>query len=155
MAILFIAALATGAAAQERGSLNVSQDSRISTLMGKQRELFALHHTENGFRVQIFMETGNDAVQHAGYVKSNFENRFPAIPIYLSYGQPYYRLRVGNFRNRLEAEKCLRQVKAYFPEAFVITDIIFPPEIDHSILNNDQIKTEKETENRFEGKYSY
>jgi hypothetical protein len=44
--------------------------------------------------------------------------------------EPHFRLRAGDFRNRVEAEKCLRQIKPRFKEAFVTQDKIFKPRID-------------------------
>lgn len=113
--------------AQSQGTLNLRQDSRIDRLMQKQREVYAANSTMSGFRVQIFMEIGNEAVDHANVVKKEFEEQYPELPIYLSYEQPYYRLRVGDFRNRVEAEKYLRILKPQYGVAFVTADIINPP----------------------------
>ena len=113
--------------AQQKGSLRVNQDHRIARLMQKQRDVYAASSTMNGFRVQIFMEIGNEAVDHAKVVKADFEEQYPSLPIYLSYEQPYYRLRVGDFRNRVEAEKYLRILKPQYGVAFVTADIINPP----------------------------
>ncbi len=134
--ILFISLTMSGIT-QNKGSLHVDQDSRINVLMNKQAELFSLDSTSDGFRVQIFMEIGNDAVTHASAVKQRFESAHPDIPIYLSYDQPYYRLRVGDFRNRVEAEKCLRLVKREYSEAFVTADLIFPPRINGKSSDKD------------------
>lgn len=127
--LLFIisAFLVTTGFAQHKGSLHVSQDSRIARLMQKQRDVYAASNTMSGFRVQIFMEIGNEAVDHANVVKREFESQYPELPIYLSYEQPYYRLRVGDFRNRVEAEKYLRILKPRYGVAFVTADIINPP----------------------------
>ena len=113
--------------AQRPGKLNLRQDSRIERLMQKQREVYAASSTMNGFRVQIFMEIGNEAVDHANVIKEEFEELYPGLPIYLSYEQPNYRLRVGDFRNRVEAEKHLRILKPKYSLAFVTADIINPP----------------------------
>ena len=97
--------------------------------MNKQREVYEKCNTMNGLRVQIFMEIGNEALQHAEEVKKQFEKDFPDIPIYLTYAEPYFRLRAGNFRNRVEAEQCLRRIKPQFKEAFVTADMIYRPKI--------------------------
>ena len=126
--LILLAALAMSGFAQKKGTLRVHQDSRVERLMKRQRDVYAVSNTMNGYRVQIFMEIGNDAVNHAESVKHSFMRAFPEIPIYLSYEQPYYRLRVGDFRNRVEAEKYLRLIKPKFSLAFVTTDVINPPE---------------------------
>lgn len=126
LAILF--AIATTASGQ--GSLNVNQDSRIESLISKQRKMYAIDSSFSGYRIHVFMEIGNDALEHAKAVKARFENAFPDIPIYLTYAEPYFRLRAGNFRNRVEAEKSLRRIKRQFKEAFVTADMIYRPKID-------------------------
>ena len=116
--------------AQSLGSLHVDQDSRIESLIAKQRSLYKVDSSFNGYRIHIFMEIGNDALNHAKAVKAQFEKAFPDIPIYLTYVEPHFRLRAGNFRNRVEAERCLRRIKPRFKEAFVTKDNIFKPKIN-------------------------
>ena len=127
--ILFVA-MASIAFAQSNGSVNVSQDDRIESLISKQRQLYKLDSSFSGYRIHIFMEIGNEALKHAEDVKKQFEKAFPDIPIYLTYSEPYFRLRAGDFRNRVEAEKCLRRIKPKFKEAFVTADMIYRPKLD-------------------------
>ncbi|MCR5660276.1 MAG: SPOR domain-containing protein [Bacteroidales bacterium] len=122
--------IATFAFAQNHGSVNVSQDERIESLISKQRQLYRIDSSFNGYRIHIFMEIGNEALDHAKAVKAQFERAFPDIPIYLTYAEPYFRLRAGDFRNRVEAEKCLRRIKPRFKEAFVTADMIYRPKIN-------------------------
>ena len=124
--LLLLSVLAIGGFAQ-KGSLRVHQDSRVDRLIRRQKDVYAVSNTMNGFRIQIFMEIGNDAVDHAESMKYSFMRAFPEIPVYLSYEQPYYRLRVGDFRNRVEAEKYLRLIKPKFGLAFVTAEEINPP----------------------------
>lgn len=130
LCLIIFLAMATFAIAQNTGSLNVNQDSRIESLISKQRRLYDLDSSFNGYRIHIFMEIGNEALQHAEQVKRQFQNAFPDIPIYLTYVEPYFRLRAGNFRNRVEAEKSLRRIKPRFKEAFVTADMIYRPKIE-------------------------
>ena len=128
--ISLLVMLTTLAFAQSYGSLNVDQDSRIESLISKQRSLYKIDSSFSGYRIHVFMEIGNEALQHAEQVKKQFESAYPDIPIYLTYSEPYFRLRAGNFRNRVEAEKCLRRIKPRFKEAFVTADMIYRPRID-------------------------
>ena len=116
--------------AQSYGSLHIDQDSRIQSLIAKQRALYQADSSYNGYRIHIFTEIGNEALDHARAVKAQFERAFPDIPIYLTYVEPHFRLRAGDFRNRVEAEKCLRQIKPRFKEAFVTQDKIYKPKIN-------------------------
>ena len=127
--ILIILMLAIFSQAQNHGTLNVNQDSRIAMLLQKQKQVHALDSTFSGYRIHIFMEIGNEALANAEKVKKQFEEAFPDIPIYLSYSEPYFRLRAGDFRNRVEAEQCLHRIKPQFREAFVTADMVYEPKI--------------------------
>ena len=82
----------------QNGFLILDQDTRIDTLLLKQRQIHANDSTIDGYRVQIFMELGNDALKHADSVREVFKKKYPDVPVYLVFGQPYYRLRVGDYR---------------------------------------------------------
>ncbi|MBR1513759.1 MAG: SPOR domain-containing protein [Bacteroidales bacterium] len=127
--LLICIASAVVSYAQSHGSLNVHQDDRIESLISKQRSLYKIDSSFSGYRIHIFMEIGNEALKHAEEVKRQFERAFPDIPIYLTYAEPYFRLRAGDFRNRVEAEKCLRRIKPRYKEAFVTADKIYRPKI--------------------------
>ena len=148
--LIILSALAIGGFAQNRGSLRVNQDSRVDRLIRRQKDVYAVSNTLSGFRIQIFMEIGNDAVAHAESMKYSFSKAFPEIPVYLSYEQPYYRLRVGDFRNRVEAEKYLRLIKPKFGLAFVTAEEINPPkklspvDVEDLLNDNEEIFDEQE-----------
>ncbi|MBO7083846.1 MAG: SPOR domain-containing protein [Bacteroidales bacterium] len=146
--IVILSVFAIGGFAQNKGSLHINQDSRVERLMKRQRDVYAVSNTMSGFRVQIFMEVGNEAVDHAEVVKKDFTEIFPELPIYLSYEQPFYRLRVGDFRNRIEAEKYLRLIKPQFNLAFVTADVINPPaRIEPIEIEEEQDQGEENGEN--------
>jgi hypothetical protein len=111
---------------QETGSLRVIADPRLDTLQQLNSRLHRLQQLE-GFRIQIFMESGNDAVVRADQAINRFKEAFPAHKTYLTFGQPYYRVRIGDFRTRLEAEGQLNIITRFFPQAFIIKDIVEPP----------------------------
>jgi hypothetical protein len=82
------------------------------------------HGTSPGFRVQIDFGQEKNAVYT---VKSNFSGKYPAIPSYITYKQPYFRVSVGDFRTRLDAVRFLKTVKKDYPASFVVADKITPP----------------------------
>ena len=112
---------------QKDGYVIVEQDQRIEQLIQKQKDIHSADNTIDGFRIQIFMESGNDAVELANVAMEEFKSKYPDIPIYLVFGQPYYRLRVGNFRTRLEAEKAFQILSKDYKKAFVTSDRIQLP----------------------------
>jgi hypothetical protein len=99
-------------------------------------ELVQLHIAYNeefpileGYRIQLFMESGNEALSKAEDVKDKFEKRYNKVPAYITFGEPYYRVRVGDFRTRLDAENFLNRINRVYRNAWVTLDIINLPEL--------------------------
>ncbi|HOI31549.1 MAG: SPOR domain-containing protein [Bacteroidales bacterium] len=111
------------------GSLVVIQDHRLDSLLWLQEQLFKDKQFIEGYRIQLFMESGNDAVTHAQELITKLSEDYPQWKAYLSYGQPYYRVRIGDFRNRLEAEAALQQLSRTYKQAFITRDQIAFPEL--------------------------
>jgi hypothetical protein len=112
--------------AQERGKVTVTKDPQIDSLIARRLELnraglSGKNVTLSGFRVQIF--SGLDRAS-AYSEQQKFKNRYPAIGSYVSYTQPNYRLRVGDFRTRLEAEKLMNELKMFYNSMFIFSDMI-------------------------------
>jgi hypothetical protein len=79
----------------------------------------------SGYRIQIFKESGNQALDEAHEIMDEFSEEFPDIPTYLSFQEPYYRVRAGNFRTRLEALDNLEKIKKKFRNVWIISDYIY------------------------------
>ncbi|MBW7847004.1 MAG: SPOR domain-containing protein [Bacteroidales bacterium] len=133
-ALLAVLLFFLSANGQQHGLMSLIQPVQLDSLIELSKRP-AFNKIE-GFRIQIFMESGNMAVNHAQETIATFNNAFPDIPAYLSFGQPYYRVRVGNFRTRLEAESQLRYIAMTYPKAFVIKETIEPPALYPSTINN-------------------
>ena len=78
-------------------------------------------YTTKGFRVVIF--SGPDRAQ-AMQAKNLFARNFPGIPSYVSYNVPSYKIKVGNFESRAEANEFLRRIGKAFPTSFIVPDIV-------------------------------
>ncbi len=101
-------------------------DARIDTLL-------QLHILQNekfpvitGFRIQIYKESGNTALEKALAIRDAFEKRYN-VPAYITFNEPYYRVRVGDFRTRLDALRFLEKIKRRYPLAWEIKDDIEIP----------------------------
>jgi hypothetical protein len=80
-----------------------------------------------GYRVQIHF--GAEKAK-ALDTKSKFTAAYKEIPAYLDYQQPYFKIRVGNFRTKLEAYKLLQDILPDFPGAFIVQDDIELPKLN-------------------------
>ena len=95
----------------------VNADPRLHTFVNKH---IALNEKvkEKGYRVQIYF--GADKAK-AKDVKSRFLTAFGTdAHAYEIYEVPNFKIRVGDFRTRLEAYRFLKEIKGEFPTAFIV-----------------------------------
>ena len=111
----------------DSGSVVVHKDPRIELLINKQIEINE-YTTRNsrrnvqGFRILVI--NTNDRAK-ATEAKARIYQKFRELPAYLMYQSPFYKLKVGNFREREEAEQYLVDIQRLFPNGvFVVRDVI-------------------------------
>ncbi len=134
--ILLIFLIGSSLSAQETqpGNMSVNQDARIDILqmqydsVQKIRAANTVNRGIDGYRIQIFFDSGNYSGDRAKKIKEEFEFKYPESFAYITWDAPNYKVRVGDFRTRLEAEGFMQQILADFPNAFIIKDKInYPP----------------------------
>lgn len=102
----------------------VNRDPRIDRLIEKHRQYNQANPGVDGFRVQIFFDSGNNSKRAAQTAREKFMEGHPDVIAYLTFKTPYYRVRVGDFRTKLEAEGFLFQLATAYPNAFTVPDRI-------------------------------
>lgn len=123
---LFISSYSIGQN-DESGHVNVVQDSRIDSLLAKYIEVNEINSGIEGWRIEIFFEAGNNSKTQAMEARSVFIEKYSDMPSYLMFQQPYYKVRAGDFRTKVEAVKFLKEIESDYPNAFVVNDEInFP-----------------------------
>jgi SPOR domain len=73
----------------------------------------------NGYRLQIMYSNDKAEVMAA---KTKFYQLFPSVRAYVHYEQPYYKLRVGDFKTRLDVARALDQISLSYPSTFLVKD---------------------------------
>lgn len=111
------------------GVVTVHKDERITKI-----EAFVRSGEEtiegvkiDGFRVLIFFDMSKTVAEQQ---KAYFLTMYPTYKAYVDYLAPNYRVRVGNFRTELEAEKLKQELLPLFPTALVVADKIQLPSLE-------------------------
>lgn len=99
-------------------SVLIFKDPRIDYL----QRIYSIRKNEKRelkkvFRVQVVATTSREVVNKA---KADFASKFPGVVVYLSFDPPTFKLRVGNFATRQDAQSFLKEVKAHFPASFIV-----------------------------------
>ncbi len=118
------------------GNINVFKDSRLDMVIQKQIYIntVAMRNIP-GFRIQVILT--NNRVK-AMEIKSRLMRIFPDYRTYISFEAPYFRVRIGDFRTREDAQDLQDQVSKYFTDGvFTARDIINVTPDNNDTNNND------------------
>ena len=108
----------------DTGRVEIIQDSRIAALVEKHIAINEKQKGIPGYRVQIFFGSNRkDALK----MKADFLNKYSKINAYTKYDEPYFKVRVGDYRTQLKAQKFHKEISGNFPNAFIVQDLIILP----------------------------
>lgn len=126
MKTIFVILVAFCCVKEIKGQNNLIEIDKIQKLNENHRINCDKKGTVSGYRVQIHF--GSDR-EKAKDEKAKFLKLYSDIPAYENYQQPNFKIRVGDFRSRLEAQKFLKEIKNEFSSSFVVTDEINYPKL--------------------------
>ena len=111
----------------QNGKVKITQSIEIEKVIGIKKEI---NKNKSMLRIQIF----NGSREDANNTKEKFENIKVDSIIDMVYETPNYKIWIGNYKNQLEADRKLLEIKRYFPDAFIFRPILKP------IIEKDEIK---------------
>ncbi|WP_461450856.1 SPOR domain-containing protein [Mucilaginibacter sp.] len=118
--------------AQTRGKVEVDKDPKVDSLIGNylvggKAAKGGAAASSYGFRIQVF----NGSDRNGAYTaQAKIQDRFPELHTYLSYRDPNFKVKVGDFRSRLEAEKMVEEMRPAFTGMYIISEKINLPKLD-------------------------
>ena len=95
----------------QTGKVVIDQNKEITTLLEYKKDL----NTVDLYKIQVFQGNRSGAEE----AKSKFESTFDEWPVSMEYETPNYKIWVGNFRSRLEADKAFIKIKKNYSNAFI------------------------------------
>ncbi len=113
-----------------QGDVVVFQDMRINELIYNHIEQNKRKGGVPGYRIRIYSNLGNTARDESQDIKARFYEKFPEIPIYQEYDNPYFKVYVGDYRTKVDALEDFKQIKRLFPRAFIVPDKINYPNLE-------------------------
>ncbi len=113
-------------ASAQNSFIQIHSDAKLDSLIEQNIEINKSDNGIQGYRIQIFFGSERKAAQdaHAKFLQQN-----PDEEAYLIYQQPNFKVRVGNFRTRLEAQPLFRKVLPEFERVFIVPDKINLPKL--------------------------
>lgn len=112
------------------GKVTIKQEPRIEAIVAKHIDINQKAKGFPGYRVQVYFGSGSDAKSVANKIRNNLNTEFADYDSYLVYEAPYFKVRIGDFRNRNEAYKAFKIIQTNYPQAFIVDDLIALPRLD-------------------------
>ncbi|MCQ2137079.1 MAG: SPOR domain-containing protein [Bacteroidales bacterium] len=78
----------------------------------------------SGYRVRIFFDNSQNARAKSQSVASSFSSMYPKIAVYRTYDNPFFKVSVGDFRTRADAQMFADQIRGVFPSVFLVKETI-------------------------------
>lgn len=101
---------------------------QVDPAMRRLFEMYVAFHANqtavDGYRIQLYSGTNREA---AARVRAEANSYFPDREVFAFYDRPYFKVRIGEFYGRTEADRMLREVRIWYTGAFVVPDRVKPP----------------------------
>ncbi len=112
ISFLFALLFSIGLLAQE-GTVTINQDDEIQALLEIKKDIEV---SSNRYKIQIYSGASRGSAESA---RTKLHNNYSEWSSSIEYETPNYKIWVGNFRNRLEADRALQRIKKTFINAFI------------------------------------
>ena len=95
---------------------SISQDPKFEQLLNEKRKINSSITVNDRYKIQIFNGDSENSKKNLTDFKRENKNMDATIV----FSTPQYKVWVGNFKTRIEAEKTLNDLKKKYPNAFLI-----------------------------------
>ena len=110
--IILILTLFSSTLNAQNGEVIIEQPKAIDQLLEYKKDI----KTVAVYKIQVF--NSSDSFK-AESVKAEFKTKYGEWPVSMEFNTPNYKIWVGNFRDRLEADRALLRIKQNYMNAFI------------------------------------
>ena len=115
LSLLVLATVTSKMNAQDQ-NISVSQDPKFEQLLNEKRKINASLTVNDSYKIQIY--TGGS--ENAKKTLNEFRQEFNDIDATIVFNTPNYKVWVGSFRTRIEAERNLVNIKDRYKNVLLI-----------------------------------
>jgi hypothetical protein len=108
--------------------VTVNEDPQITQMFSAYVAANKVEKFYDGFRLQIAATTDRRKMEE---VIGEFRSRYAGVPIEWVQQRPYYKVKVGAFLSRNDAQNFLKNLKKDFPDAYLVQDRIKASELNN------------------------
>ena len=101
---------------QVNAQIEIEQDLKFEQLWKQKNKISSSLISNDRYKIQIFSGDNENSRKILNDVKKNYSDLESTIVFHT----PNYKVWVGNFKNRIEAERILAEIRISFSNAFLI-----------------------------------
>ncbi|MBR5254426.1 MAG: hypothetical protein IKV46_05225 [Bacteroidales bacterium] len=117
---------------QGKSQIKVIADGRLQTILERHIEYNEMSRTLQGYRIKVNSFTGTNAKAKAFALKDELINTYPNTRAYVSFDEPNFIVKCGDFVTRLDAYNLFKHIKPQISSAIIIRDWINNPIISEA-----------------------
>lgn len=102
--------------AAQATDLKLSQDPKFEHLLNEKRKINASIAVSEGYKIQIYTGDSENSKRELGRFKSDFNN----LDATIIFNTPSYKVWVGNFKSKIDAERHLIEIRKKYTNSFII-----------------------------------
>jgi len=104
--------------AQEKG-ITIHQDPKFEELLNAKRNLNSSLPVEDHYKIQIYYGDNESSKRKL----SEFKKDFKTLDGIIIFNTPNYKVLIGNFKTKIEAERNLEEIRKKYPYAIIIDPV--------------------------------
>jgi len=100
----------------QNASITINANEKISELLILKKKLETKNKLSDGYTIQLYygdLEVANKIIRE-------YQKYFDSWPAYIKYETPNYKVWIGNFNSRLEADRARIEIRNKYPSAFIL-----------------------------------
>ncbi len=100
----------------QQGKVTINQDPKIEQLLTLKKSLEKDNKLSKGYTIQLYY----GELTKANTIIKRYRGLYGTWPASIEYETPNYKVWVGSFSDRLDADRALIEIQKGFPSAFIL-----------------------------------
>ena len=100
----------------QQAKVTIDQDPKITKLLELKKSLEKDNKLSNGYTIQLYY----GELTKANTIIKRYRGIYGTWPASIEYETPNYKVWVGSFNDRLDADRALIEIQKGFPSAFIL-----------------------------------
>lgn len=114
--IIILCSFSGHKAHSQTSKINIIQNPKFEMLLNEKRKINSSITVNDRYKIQIFYGTNEEAKKNLSLFKKEYKNLDGTI----IYSNPNYKVWVGTFKTRIDAEKNYKEILKKYPTALLI-----------------------------------